>query len=69
MPAKAGFALLRRSRTSRDFSAIPPERHSREGGNPEASAPPTRTSFPRKRESSDFECSRTKGPGCSATPK
>jgi hypothetical protein len=34
IPAKAGSALLRRSRTSRDFSAILPVRHSRERGNP-----------------------------------
>jgi hypothetical protein len=34
IPAKAGPAFLRRSRTSRAFSAIHPERHSREGGNP-----------------------------------
>ncbi|MFD0321743.1 hypothetical protein [Lysobacter gummosus] len=30
---------------------------------------PSRPSFPRKRESSDFKGSRTKGPGCSAPPK
>ncbi|MFD0320644.1 hypothetical protein [Lysobacter gummosus] len=30
---------------------------------------PTSPSFPRRRESSDFKRSRTKGPGCSAPPK
>ncbi|MFD0323138.1 hypothetical protein [Lysobacter gummosus] len=47
IPAKAGIHSLQRypsrpsfPRTgeSRDFSAIPPVRHSREGGNPEPSA-------------------------------
>ncbi|MFD0322201.1 hypothetical protein [Lysobacter gummosus] len=63
IPAKAGSALLRRSRTSRDFSAILPVRHSRERGLCFTSAEPniqglqrhpSSPSFPRRRESRDF---------------
>jgi hypothetical protein len=63
IPAKAGSALLRRSRTSRGFSAISQERHSRERGLRFTSAEPniqrlqrhlSRPSFPRRRESRGF---------------
>ncbi|MFD0324290.1 hypothetical protein [Lysobacter gummosus] len=56
----------------RDFRVLPPNRHSREGGLRFTSAEPniqrlqrhpSRSSFPRRRESSDFRRSRTKGPG------
>ncbi|MFD0323587.1 hypothetical protein [Lysobacter gummosus] len=46
IPAKAGSALLWRSRKSRDFSAIHPGRHFRERGNPKPSAPSLQTVIP-----------------------
>ncbi|MFD0323224.1 hypothetical protein [Lysobacter gummosus] len=57
IPAKAGIQRLQRHpsspsfprrRESRDFSPISPDRHSREGGNPETSAPSLQTVIPAK---------------------
>ncbi|ALN91283.1 hypothetical protein LG3211_2316 [Lysobacter gummosus] len=56
IPAKAGSALLRRSRTSRAFRAILPIRHSRESGNPEPSAPSFQSVIPAKAGIQGLSC-------------
>ncbi|ALN93041.1 hypothetical protein LG3211_4105 [Lysobacter gummosus] len=55
-PHKSSFP---RRRESRDLSAISPHRHSREGGNPETSAPSLQVVIPAKAGSALLRRSRT----------